>query len=54
RLELIFENAHLATTIVELLERYGLSPKYTTRKTSHVVYIKESENVEDFLTCIGA
>lgn len=54
RLELIFENAHLATTIVELLDRFGLSPKYTTRKTSHVVYMKESENVEDFLTCIGA
>jgi DNA-binding protein WhiA len=54
RLELIFENAHLATTILELLDRYGLSPKYTRRKTSHVVYIKESENVEDFLTCIGA
>ncbi|MBQ8216126.1 MAG: DNA-binding protein WhiA [Clostridia bacterium] len=54
RLELIFENAYLASTIVELLEKYGLSPKYARRKTSHVVYIKESENVEDFLTSIGA
>ncbi len=54
RVELIFENAYLASTIVELLDKYGLSPKYTTRKTSHVVYIKESENVEDFLTTIGA
>ena len=39
---------------MELLESAGFSPKYTERKTSFVVYIKESENIEDFLTSIGA
>ena len=54
RLELIFEDRHLANTVLELLESAGFSPKYTERKTSFVVYIKESENIEDFLTSIGA
>ncbi len=54
RLELTFENVHLANTLLELLLNYGFAAKYAKRKTSAVVYIKESEDIEDFLTFIGA
>ena len=54
RVEFIFENEHLALSIYELLDGLGVSPKFARRKTSFVVYIKESENVEDLLTYIGA
>lgn len=29
-------------------------PKFTTRRNDYVVYYKESEHIEDLLTCIGA
>ena len=54
RMELIFENKALCGAIRELLSAYGFDAKYTTRKTSYVLYIKESEGIEDFLTFIGA
>lgn len=40
----------LITLIGEILER----PKYTIRRGSYIVYYKESENIEDILTYIGA
>ena len=54
RLELIFENAALTDAVGELLGAYGFSAKKTRRKTSALLYIKESEGIEDFLTFIGA
>lgn len=37
-----------------LIEKYSITPKYVERKNSHVVYIKESENIIDMLTLMGA
>ena len=54
RIEWIFENAHLAHSMFELLDGLGSQPKFTKRKTSFVVYVKDSEQVEDLLTYIGA
>ncbi|MBQ9468436.1 MAG: DNA-binding protein WhiA [Clostridia bacterium] len=54
RLELIFESEPIMKTVGELLSAYGLSPKYTGRKASFVLYFKESEEIEDLLTFIGA
>ena len=54
RMELIFENKAHCDSIAELLSAYGFSPKYSKRRSSEVLYIKESGNIEDFLTFIGA
>ncbi|MBR6102719.1 MAG: DNA-binding protein WhiA [Ruminococcus sp.] len=37
-----------------LLENYNILAKQTERKTAEVVYIKESENIIDILTIMGA
>lgn len=54
RLELIFEDERLMENLGELLAAYGLSPKYQKRKASYVLYFKESAEIEDLLTFIGA
>lgn len=37
-----------------LMQEMGLAPKQTERKGSGVLYYKQSDSIEDFLTCIGA
>ena len=37
-----------------LIENYGITPKHIERKNSQIVYIKESENIIDILTLMGA
>lgn len=37
-----------------LIENYGILPKHMERKNSQIVYIKESENIIDMLTLMGA
>ncbi len=37
-----------------LLEKYGILCKHTERKQSNIVYLKESENIIDMLTLMGA
>lgn len=37
-----------------LLNNFSILAKHTTRKNSEIVYIKESENIEDMLTLMGA
>lgn len=36
------------------IDRLGIVGKYTQRRSSHVMYLKESEHIEDVLTLIGA
>ena len=43
-----------ATGLSAFLEEHGLPPKLTERKGSIVLYYKESELIEDFLSVIGA
>ncbi|MBQ8378222.1 MAG: DNA-binding protein WhiA [Oscillospiraceae bacterium] len=53
--ELVFQNIALCNFFgLLIIENYGIIPKQTERKNSQVVYIKESENIEDMLTLMGA
>ena len=53
-LEIILEDSSFAETIVELLRTFDLSPKISLRKNHYIVYIKESEQIVDFLNIIEA
>lgn len=53
-LEIASHNAICAHTIKELLKDYNINVKIITRKGSYVAYIKEGENIVDFLNIIGA
>ena len=37
-----------------LIDYFGILAKHTERKNANIVYIKESENIEDMLTLMGA
>lgn len=37
-----------------LIDNYGIIPKHVERKNSQIMYIKESENIIDMLTLMGA
>ena len=54
QLELVFNNAELAQSVLNLFESHGIALKYISRQYSTVLYTKESETIEDFLTFIGA
>ncbi|MBR4868542.1 MAG: DNA-binding protein WhiA [Clostridia bacterium] len=45
---------HLAQDVVALMGEYLTRPKITTRKSGYVVYVKESEQIEDILTYMQA
>ncbi len=53
-LELVISEERLASALEQLLEQCGLRAKRTRRKDNLVIYLKESENIEDILTYMGA
>lgn len=53
-LEFVIPFLKLTNDFATLLGDMGLSPKIVERGNSYVVYFKDSENIEDFLTLIGA
>ena len=53
-IEIVTDNKPFATDIMNLINTYGLNAKIVKRKNSYVVYMKESENIVDFLNIIGA
>jgi DNA-binding protein WhiA len=53
-LEIATHNAACTEIIKELLMEYGINVKVITRKGNYVAYIKEGENIVDFLNIIGA
>ena len=53
-LEFVVPFLKLTNDFATLLGDMGLSPKIVERGNSYVVYFKDSENIEDFLTLIGA
>lgn len=54
-LELVFKEEWQAQWISQLLQsRYSLNAKIVSRKKSFVCYLKESENISDFLTIVGS
>ena len=53
-LEFVIPFLKLTNDFTTLLADLGLSPKVVERGNAYVVYFKDSENIEDFLTLIGA
>ena len=53
-LEFIFKRFSLVADFSKLLERAGITPKYTKRNGRYVFYIKGGENVEMLLGILGA
>lgn len=53
-LEVVTNNKGYAEDIKNLINTYGLNAKIVIRKNSYVVYLKEGENIVDFLNIIGA
>lgn len=53
-LDMVLPEDDMAEAIGYYLEEFGLPPKHTARKGMPVLYYKESETIEDFLTTIGA
>lgn len=52
--EFPIKNGHLTDEFYDLLCDLGLKPKKSSRGQTHIVYFKESENIEDLLTTIQA
>jgi DNA-binding protein WhiA len=53
-LELITRHYNLSREVMALLLDMGFSPKITVRKSNYMIYFKDSEAIEDFLTKCGA
>lgn len=53
-LEFVTPSEELCSQLIELLSEIGIIAKMTQRSNSFIAYIKESENIEDILTYIGA
>lgn len=53
-LEIIAKNSEAAAVIMELMNDYDLKSKVIRRKEHFIVYIKEGDNIADFLNIIGA
>lgn len=53
-LEISTSDNEMAKFIQKLMERFYLPAKTITRRNQHVVYLKSSEKIADFLKCIEA
>lgn len=53
-LEIITDNKMFAETIGSLMNKFNLAAKSSQRKSTNVVYLKESEHIVSFLNIIGA
>lgn len=40
--------------VAEMINRYGLNARTTSRRSGYIVYLKEAEKIADFLQLIGA
>lgn len=53
-LELNVHNRKFAQDLIKLMNHFELNGKIITRKSNFVIYLKESEQIVDFLNIIGA
>ena len=53
-LELTTPHFNVSREVGTLMQEAGFEPKSTTRKSNYILYFKQSEAIEDFLTAIGA
>lgn len=54
RLELIIDEKSKSDEITELLAELGFAPKTSMRNGKQIIYFRDSEQIENFLTLIGA
>lgn len=53
-LEIVCNSELLSNDVKKLINSFGLHSKSVIRKNSHVVYLKEAEQIIDFLNILGA
>jgi len=53
-LELVTDHKSVARESYSLLGEMGLAPKESSRSGNYIIYFKQSEAIEDFLTALGA
>jgi len=53
-LEIITSDSFNDELISELMRNFNIEPKTTWRKKAHVIYLKDSEMIVDFLNVVGA
>ncbi len=53
-LEFVVSYAKLTTDLLKIIEDMNLSPKYSIRNSNHIIYFKNSEEIEELLALIGA
>lgn len=53
-LELATSHYNVSREALALMQECGFHPKQATRKSNYITYFKRSEDIEDFLTGIGA
>lgn len=53
-LEILTRHYNLSREFIAMLLDMGFSPKMTVRKSNYMIYFKDSEEIEDFLTKSGA
>lgn len=52
-LEIVCRNEDFAQDLKDLINKKGLKARVSKRKNSHIVYIKEAEQISDFMALIG-
>lgn len=52
--EIVFKDDDFANSIKKMLAKFQINAKVTKRKSSYIVYIKEADQICDFLNIIGA
>jgi DNA-binding protein WhiA len=53
-MEIVCSSSILANDLKRLINSFGFRSKVTARKNNYVVYLKESEQISDFLALLGA
>ena len=53
-LEIVTNSEEYSEALVQLMNAFGLDPHISSRKNNLVVYLKESEQIVDYLNIIGA
>lgn len=53
-LEIVTQSEEYAHNLIRIIENYNIYPRMSYRKENIVVYLKESEQISDFLALIGA
>ena len=53
-LEVVCKNEYIASDVKKLMNHFNLNAKISTRRENHIVYLKESDHIVDFMNIIGA